>query len=400
MRLLLVLCAALAVVAAEHVSYDGFKVFRVHPKTQTQLELLVKLSKNSFVDFWSSLRSTSHPIDVMINPKYENVFNFMLSLYRIENEVLIENVESVIQREKIFQRLGDQLDKEESVLLSTIDSMNKVSVKSIGNSYNGRNLKVIQISTNPSANKPIIFIDGGIHAREWISPAVVLYTINQLLENSANSYLLDKVDWHILPVMNPDGYEYTHTNNRLWRKTRSPQQNCIGTDPNRNFGYHWGEVGASSDPCDDTYMGPSAFSEVETFNTKTYIESLGSRVKLYLTFHSYGNYLLYPWGFTSALPSDEPELRSLARSVNSAIVQAGGDSYTIGTSTNVLYAAAGGSDDWAKGVAGIQLSYTIELPGGGWSGFDPPASSIQPICRETFPGIKVYGEYIAQKFGN
>ncbi|KAF5301246.1 hypothetical protein FQR65_LT00946 [Abscondita terminalis] len=403
------------VVAAEHVSYDGFKVYRIRAKTQKQLKLLVELNKNAHVDLWSPLRSNAHPTDVMIHPIHEQAYKLTLDLYGIQHEVLIENVEKMIKNERALQNQARSLRLKKKISFTQynrFDQINayldhlartyrcKVVTKVIGQSYNGRVLKVIQISTKPSAKKPIIFIDGGIHAREWISPAFVLYVINQLVENAENRNLLDKVDWHILPVMNPDGYEYTHTNDRLWRKTRSPQQNCIGTDPNRNFDYHWGEVGASSDPCDETYMGPYAFSEIETINVKTYVETLGSRVKLYLTFHSYGNYLLYPWGYTSALPSDEPELRSLARSVNSAIVQAGGDSYTIGTSTNVLYPAAGGSDDWAKGVARIQLSYTIELPGGGTYGFDPPANKIQPICRETFPGVKVYGKYIAEKFGN
>lgn len=71
-------------------------------------------------------------------------------------------------------------------------------------------MKVIKISTDPTANKPIIFVDAGIHAREWAAPAQALYIINQLVENPANERLLEKVDWYILPVVNPDGYEFTH----------------------------------------------------------------------------------------------------------------------------------------------------------------------------------------------
>lgn len=55
-------------------------------------------------------------------------------------------------------------------------------------------------------------MDGGIHAREWISPATVLYIIQQLVENRSETRdLTDKVNWYILPVINVDGYEYTHT---------------------------------------------------------------------------------------------------------------------------------------------------------------------------------------------
>lgn len=86
-----------------------------------------------------------------------------------------------------------------------------VTFDSIGRSFEGRNIPLIKISTNPSANKPVIFIDAGIHAREWIAHSQALYIISQLVTNSTNRYLLDKVDWQIVPVLNPDGYEYTHT---------------------------------------------------------------------------------------------------------------------------------------------------------------------------------------------
>lgn len=70
---------------------------------------------------------------------------------------------------------------------------------------------MVRISANPLANNPIIFIDGGIHAREWIAPAVVTYIIQELVENENNRYMIENVDWVFIPVVNPDGYEYTHT---------------------------------------------------------------------------------------------------------------------------------------------------------------------------------------------
>lgn len=86
-----------------------------------------------------------------------------------------------------------------------------VELENIGTSLEGRDLIFAKISTDPEANNPIILIDGGIHAREWIAPAVVLYTLQQLVENEANSGLLEGIDWYLLPVLNPDGYEFTHT---------------------------------------------------------------------------------------------------------------------------------------------------------------------------------------------
>lgn len=69
-------------------------------------------------------------------------------------------------------------------------------------------MNVLRLSTG-GKNKPAIFIDAGIHAREWIAPVTSLYIIDQMVMNQ-NRYLLNNVDWYILPVLNPDGYEFTH----------------------------------------------------------------------------------------------------------------------------------------------------------------------------------------------
>lgn len=71
-------------------------------------------------------------------------------------------------------------------------------------------MNIIQISDG-NGRKPVLFIEAGMHAREWISPALALYIINQLVENESNRALLADLDWIILPSMNPDGYEYTWT---------------------------------------------------------------------------------------------------------------------------------------------------------------------------------------------
>lgn len=184
----------------------------------------------------------------------------------------------------------------------------------------------------------------------------------------------------------------------MWRKTRTPGKQCYGTDANRNFDFHWSEVGSSFFECAHNYHGPEAFSEPEARALSKFLTKYSKQIKLYLTFHSYGKYLLYPWGYTDSLPDDADELHGLAVIVERAIREIRGTRYNIGSSTNVLYAAAGGSDDWAKAVAGIQLSYTIELPGGGRHGFDLPPSKILEVVTETFEGVRVYQRYIQVKY--
>ncbi|KAJ8302919.1 hypothetical protein KUTeg_019315, partial [Tegillarca granosa] len=128
--------------------------------------------------------------------------------------------------------------------------------------------------------KPGFFMEGGIHAREWISPATVIYMTAQLLDKYDSdpniADMVDKFNWYIIPVFNVDGYEYTFTTDRMWRKTRSKYSGhlCHGVDPNRNWDFHWNEGGTSRDPCSDTYSGPSAFSEIENAAAKVAVDAL------------------------------------------------------------------------------------------------------------------------------
>lgn len=101
----------------------------------------------------------------------------------------------------------------------------------------GRPLKVLRISSSNKNNTKSIWVDGGIHAREWISPATVTYIINNFVLNYENEpQSVRDVDWYFLAVVNPDGYEYSHVRDRLWRKNRAKTGICAGTDLNRNFG--------------------------------------------------------------------------------------------------------------------------------------------------------------------
>lgn len=158
------------------------------------------------------------------------------------------------------------------------------------------------------------------------------------------------------------------------------------------------ETGASALQCSNTFAGSAPFSESETSALRDVVLQYTDQIKLFLAIHSYGNYLLYPWGHTSDFPEDVNILDALAVEVESAIASVSGTRYTIGSSTNVLYAATGGSADWVKGVAGVNLTYTVELPGGGIWGFDLPASRIIPVCEETFEGVKVYQNYVENNF--
>lgn len=91
-----------------------------------------------------------------------------------------------------------------------------VTLEVPGTSLEGREIIFAKVSTNPAnTSRPIVLIDGGVHSREWISAATPLYILQQLVENEDYRDLIENVDWYILPVLNPDGYEFSHTTVRI-----------------------------------------------------------------------------------------------------------------------------------------------------------------------------------------
>lgn len=114
-----------------------------------------------------------------------------------------------------------------------------VTVLDIGRSYEGHTLKGIKLSHKP--NNTAVFIEGGIHAREWISPATTTFLLNQLLTSNDPRVqdIAQNWDWFFFPVINPDGYKYTIEGDRMWRKSRHPTGLCRGIDLNRNWNTYW-----------------------------------------------------------------------------------------------------------------------------------------------------------------
>jgi hypothetical protein len=273
-----------------------------------------------------------------------------------------------------------------------------VSVETYGKSYEGRDMKVMKISTGGSPDKPAVWLDGGIHAREWISPATVTYIANELIMEAVrggkNYRLVNAVDWYIVPVLNPDGYEYSHTNDRMWRKTRSSDGSfmanvfgCLGTDPNRNWNYEWGGKGTSKNPCAQTYRGPKPASEPEVASTQDFIFAKRNQFKLFVTMHSYSQFIFTPWGYDYVDLEDKQDLMNVAEKGVQALEAVHGTKYKAGSSPELLYPAAGGSEDWARGVAGIKFAFCFELRDKGRHGFTLPPDEIIPTGRETLEGL-------------
>jgi carboxypeptidase A1 len=107
------------------------------------------------------------------------------------------------------------------------------------------------------------FLCRGQHAREWIAPATALYMAHKLTSEFSEAqpvnHLLHNMEIVIVPIVNPDGYEYTRSGDRLWRKNRriNNGSSYMGVDLNRNWDIKWGQIsgGSSGNPSSEVYRG-------------------------------------------------------------------------------------------------------------------------------------------------
>jgi len=297
-------------VFGEHKSYENYTVLRTQQLSLSQALALKKLEVTGKYDFWKEA-SPNRNADIMVHKDSMDHLTTYLKERKIHYSVMVEDVERLIQETEtpntIKNRRGiKKLDWEDyysydviNEFLDDVAAANSdfIKVVSIGKSYEGRDMNVIEIR-KAGPGKPNVWIEAGIHAREWIADSMGTYLINELTKADRDNDIIDHLNIHVLPMANPDGYEYSRNSDRMWRKTRSDTNSavgCMGVDGNRNWDFHWGESGASTNKCSDTYMGPEAFSEVEYRNIRDYVLALDPKPILAHTLHSYSQLWLYPW---------------------------------------------------------------------------------------------------------
>jgi len=270
---------------------------------------------------------------------------------------------------------------------------------SIGQTYEGNHIYAMHLG-HQNPNRPMFIIQCGIHAREWITPASCCWYIDQILNQDADGdRLLASFQFLIIPVLNVDGYDFTHTSNRLWRKNRQPNvgSTCVGTDLNRNYAYGWSGPGASNNPCAETYYGPSAFSGPETARIRDLIYQHVDENNLasYWDIHAYGSLWMSAWGYTcNSLPTDFPTMQRTMQAAVTACRAPNGHLYDFGSICQTIYQASGSSVDFAYGDGGVLHSYTTEAFG---NNFTPPPGYIPMVGQETYLGIKASAFLMTQQ---
>lgn len=270
---------------------------------------------------------------------------------------------------------------------------------SLGKSPEGREIWALKITKNAqgdTSHKSGVVITGCHHAREWMTVEAPLKVINDLTSNSSDPAMqkrLEKAEIWVVPIVNPDGYEYSRTESSYWRKNRRPLEvdqngkptSAIGVDLNRNYWdgkpehlYVYRPAGdtpgntrddfsaTSDDPRDDTYRGPFGASEPEV-KAVLDLQLSRSNVKAVLDYHSYGDTILYPYGHTK---SPSPNVKTYKEI--GAKMQAASSGFSLQQSVG-LYPASGTSDD-TQDLNGI-LNFTIEMG----KSFQPNPKTIPAI---------------------
>jgi murein tripeptide amidase MpaA len=390
------------------VSYDGFKVFRVGVGQDTA-EVDNIVSKLG-LETWEYPRRPGSFADIVVGP--EQLKSFEKETTKLHVETMHEDLGASIADETTFQTYlagsanATWFNSYHSYAdhvrfltdLQTTFPGNSRTVSS-GRSLNGNNIAGIHVyGSGGPGKKPAIVFHGTVHAREWITTMVVEYFAWTLLSSySSNTEIkgfVDKYDFYFFPIVNPDGFLYTQTNDRMWRKNRQTTSgsSCLGHDINRNWPFKW-EVtgGASTNPCAQDYRGTSAGSAPETQALSSFLRQVKSSqgVKLYMDWHSYSQLFMTPYGYScTAVPAKNTEFQRLAAGVVAAIRGVFGTSFTYGPICTTIYQATGSSVDYVNDVVGADYTFTAELRDTGRYGFVLPTDQIVPSGQEAWAGVR------------
>ncbi len=397
----LFLTLSVASALGEPVSYQGHSLLRIDVDSQAEIERLWA----DHIDIWSHGLRAGY-VDARVTPEQRAALEERGATFLVLNKNLGPQVEAERARlngvrEKVVGQRGGGFNYTDFFPYETmIDYLNELvaahpdlaEMHDFGSTIEGRTVWGIRI-TGPgdSASRPGLLFHGIEHAREWIGGPVPIYAAEHLLTHYGTdpdiTDLVDRIDWYFIPVMNPDGYVYSWGPNRYWRKNRRDNGGgSFGVDPNRNWGHEWGGSGSSGNPNDQTYRGTAPFSEPETRNIRDFILDHG-RIRAYIDFHAYGQYILWPWAYTDVLPPDHGAFIEVGYEMRDAIQALHGRFYTSGPVGSTLYLAAGASVDWvyvAMDVDPFLHAYTIELRG---NDFVIPPSEIIPTCEENLQAI-------------
>jgi len=393
-----------AFAAARTVSYKGEQVLRCQLTEATSSHLPLLQDK---LDVWGVHADRTADIRVKTSEERKLVESLLedcaVTIDDLEEHISAREKEEQAKAADWFAEYHTYADLVSwySNFSSTYRSL--ITGGSAGTTVLGTNMPWYRMSAT-SSPRFTIYMQCQIHAREWISGATCNYIWNQLVTDYNNNVsavvnLLNNLQIILVPFTNPDGYMWTWTNDRMWRKNRNQDnRTCIGVDCNRNYNDHWGQGGSSTNPCSDTYMGPSVASEKEVQNTQNLFKAQQRIAPVIggMDWHSYSQLVLRPYGWTNSLPPHDARLTQLGDNFAAAIRAVHGKVY-VSQRSYQLYQTTGSASDWFfgsdayAGNGGYRAAgFTVELrPSDSQStiGFQLPPVEIIPTGQENYAAL-------------
>ncbi|MCP4583404.1 MAG: hypothetical protein GY839_17485 [candidate division Zixibacteria bacterium] len=380
-KLVVLIIAILMTVTIRAETYRQIKVFT------TDIEIIKQLSIFEITGF-----ETGKYVEIVADDlAFEKIKNLGLPI-----EIVHEDLTAFYQsRYPIGTTMGGFRVYSEVVAL--LDSMSNdypsivTSKTSIGQTEEGRDLWLVKISDNPNVDEdePEIFINAMHHARE----PVTVETCAEFIKTLAEGYgidpeitgLVNNNEFYILPIVNPDGYEYNRqsypSGGGMWRKNRRDNgDGNYGVDLNRNYTKFWGYdgSGSSGETYSSTYRGPSPASEPEI---QAMMNFISSRDFAWVNnYHAYGNLLIWPWGYNGVSNEDVSLYWELFGNYAEDTL-----GYDPGTAwETIFYNANGNATDWGYGEERSKkktYAMCIEI-GNSSDNFWPPVERIPVLVEE------------------
>jgi carboxypeptidase T len=381
--------AALTIAAAGAlVARTGSPSVRVAIRVSCDDPAACALAESLALDVWSEQQGPGLPLDVVV---WSNALD-RLAAAGVPWQVMVPDIDAVAAAEarrlrSPAARTADWFAEYHDYNATTARlrelaerAPDRTALQVIGNSLDNRPIWALRIGGGPDA-VPML-INGTLHAREWIAPMVTTCVADRLVRDydtdPAIRAFVDHTRLWVIPIANPDGYQYSWSTDRYWRKNRRDR---FGVDLNRNFSVGFGGSGSSRSRLSPVYRGPHAFSEPESIALRDLVRR--EHIALHVDFHAFGQLLLHPWGHTGTPAPDRDRFAALGDRMATAMFATHQTPYKLSSAIE-LYPAAGAMLDWMYGEAGA-LSFTIELrpswPGGS-GGFVLPPEQIRPTCDE------------------
>ena len=388
--------------ADEPVRYDGFSQARVILKTDAQLQALDRLGIQIL-----NCSIGVGPLDVIASPKQlEDVARLGVVV-----ETRVADVQQAMELQRADNRLrvaalgtGDPFDdffldyRPYDGTGGIVWYMNELvarypglaSTVNLGNTLQGRTVWGLRVTSAAASAKPGVLHFGCEHAREWITTTVPTYFAKYLLSRYGTdpvvTDLVNNVEFFLVPVLNVDGYEYTRSVDRFWRKNRRDNGNgTFGVDLDRNWGVGWGGTGSSPSTNSLIYRGTAPFSEPETQVLRDFFLA-HDNIRAQLDIHSYAQLILWPFGYTPNISADQTTFSDLGTQMQSLIMDVYGTPFGAGPTYSTSNPASGTSIDWTYAERGI-MSMSFELRDTGFYGFELPANQIVPSNEELIPAM-------------